>query len=164
MQDEDVGLDQGGVQQIIGQQFHPACRLLHLHQILQVRRPLLLEPPMQKLAEALQDCQRRLELVRGHCQECIFGGHGRHQFACARLNHLLQGPGILYQRPSLLRELPAHLVRLNGAMQGGYDVVTIDGLLNEVVGSPSQSLNSEIVFAMTGNQQGRRLGPHLLDA
>ena len=76
--------------QIIGQQFHPTCRLLHLHQILQVRRPLLLEPPVQKLAEALQDCQRRLELVRGHCQEYIFGGHGLHQFACARLNHLLQ--------------------------------------------------------------------------
>src|SRR5438874_7331529 len=51
---------------------------------------------------------------------------------------------------------------MNGTLQCGHQVVTINGLLDEVVSSTSQRLHREIVLAMTGNEESRRIWPQFL--
>src|SRR5260370_36338090 len=95
--------------------------------------------------------------MRDHAEEVVFRRVGLHQLSSAILHDALERLGMQFQSALVVSYLPSQLVRLNSPAQGSHNVVAIDGFLNEVVGTASQSMDRQIVSAMTRDQQGRRL-------
>ena len=81
------------------------------------------------------------------------------QFTGALPDGLLQVAGALLQRALLFIQLALVLPGLHGTDEGGDEVLTVNGLLDEVVGAAAQRLHGKIVLTVSGNQQRRRVRP-----
>ncbi len=60
-------------------------------------------------------------------------------------------------------DAPREPAPLDRAGERGSEVVAVDRLLDVVVRAPAQSLDGEVVLAVTGDQDRRRVRPHALD-
>ena len=80
------------------------------------------------------------------------------QLVRALLDGPLQLVGAALQR-SLLLDPAAQLAHLNRPAQRRDEVIPVDRLLDEIVGAPPQRLHGQVVLAMPGDHQGRRVGP-----
>ena len=76
---------------------------------------------------------------------------------------VLEHARVLLEREPLLLDLPVEPAQLDRALERGDEVLAVDRLLDEVVGAAAQRLHREVVLAVAGDQERRRLRPQLLD-
>src|SRR5207302_860936 len=81
------------------------------------------------------------------------------QFACALLNGSLQFVRVAPERQLLLLRLVPQGGYLDRPPQRGNQILPVDGLLNEIVGSAAQGINRQRVVAVPSDHQGGRVGP-----
>src|SRR6267378_3229623 len=81
------------------------------------------------------------------------------QFACALLNGSLEFVRVTLQSQLLLLDLASQLGYLDRPAQRDNEIIPVDGLLDEVVGSPAEGINRQRMLAMPGDHQGGRVGP-----
>src|SRR6266487_988336 len=78
--------------------------------------------------------ERTVEQV---ADERVHGLVGCEQVARSLLHHLLQRLRVPFQQALLLLDLPSQLMGLDGTMQRGHEVDTINRFLDEIVGPTS---------------------------
>ena len=116
------------------------------------------EPRDRQPRDALQ---RGLRIQRGG--EDAAGIGQELQFAGALLDGPFQIAGVPLQRVLLVIQLALVLPGLHGPDERGHKVLAVNGLLDEVVGAAAQRLHGQIVLAVPGDQQRRRVRPQGLD-
>ncbi len=81
------------------------------------------------------------------------------QFARALLDGLLQFVRVALQYQLLLFYVAPLLGYLDRPVQRVNEIVPVDRLLNEVVGSAAEGINCECMVTVPGDHQGGRVGP-----